>query len=91
MDAAKPLCRIPPTDKMMATGRKTFKTPNLAEAYRHFTGEEFADAHRALPDARAALAILSKLIGTNCCPEPTIHYAKAKPQGSAGAGRAAPF
>jgi DNA polymerase III subunit epsilon len=89
MDASKPLCKLPPTDRMMATGRKTFKTPNLAEAYRHFVGEEFPDAHRALPDAKAALAIFMVMKGANLCPEPRINYAKAKPEG--GAGRAAPF
>lgn len=31
-----------------------WKTPKLSEAYQHFFGEQFEDAHRARPDADAA-------------------------------------
>ena len=33
------------------------KLPTLAEAYKHFTGEDLQDAHRALPDAQACARI----------------------------------
>lgn len=47
---ATPLARIPPTDKMMAAGRKTWKTPNLGEAVKAILGEEMDDAHDARAD-----------------------------------------
>lgn len=68
--------RQAPTNAMMATGRKAFKMPKLMEAYEHFYGEPFADAHTALADARACLAILRKLIEFGICPEAAVHHAK---------------
>jgi len=53
MNEAKPICRIPPTNAMMATGRKTWKTPSLAEAYQHFIGKKIAGAHDAMVGAEA--------------------------------------
>lgn len=50
MKQATPLCKLPPSDKMMATGRKTFKTPNLTEAVRALLGEEIEGAHDARVD-----------------------------------------
>lgn len=47
---ATPLARIPPTDKMMQAGRKTWKTPNLGEAVKAILGEEMDDAHDARAD-----------------------------------------
>ena len=38
MAPCTPLCKIPPTEKMMATGRKTFKTPSLTEAVKILLG-----------------------------------------------------
>ena len=57
MKQATPLCKLPPTDKMMAAGRKTFKTPNLAEAVNALLGESMEDAH----DARVDLFYTSRL------------------------------
>lgn len=57
MQKATPICRIPPTDRMMASGRKTFKTPTLGEAYEHFTGEKLEGAHDALVDMRACARV----------------------------------
>lgn len=42
---ATPLCKLPPTDKMMAAGRRTWKTPSLAEAVKALLGEDMDDAH----------------------------------------------
>lgn len=50
MRKATPLCGLK-TD----SGRPKF--PNLSEAYRHFFGEEFENAHRARPDTDAARRI----------------------------------
>lgn len=54
---ATPLARIPPTDKMMQAGRKTWKTPNLGEAVKAILGEEMDDAH----DARADVLYTQRL------------------------------
>lgn len=52
-----PLCKLPPTAKMLAAGRKHFKTPNLGEAYRHFTGHDLANAHTAGADVDACRVV----------------------------------
>lgn len=54
---ATPIVNMAPTDKMMAAGRFTAKMPKLAEAYRHFFGEDFDGAHSALADVDASTAI----------------------------------
>lgn len=54
---ATPIVNLPPSDKMKAKGMNFPKTPNLGEAYRHFFGIEFANAHTALADAQACAAI----------------------------------
>lgn len=68
---AKPICQIPPTEKMKASNfRNQFKTPNLAEAYKHFTGDELIEAHRAMVDAIACARIYFALRGV-AMPKPT--------------------
>lgn len=57
MRQVTPLCKIPPTDKMMAVGRKTYKTPTLGEAIKALFGETLEDAH----DARADVLATSRL------------------------------
>ena len=57
------LCKIPPTDKMMATGRKTFKQPSLVEAMQALFGEDMADAHDARGDVLATKKIYLHLKG----------------------------
>lgn len=54
---ATPILNLPPSDKMKAKGMNFPKTPNLAEAYRHFTGNDIVDAHTALADVRACAAV----------------------------------
>ena len=38
---------------MKAVGRFHHKTPNLGEAYRHFTGNDLQNAHSAMADVLA--------------------------------------
>ena len=50
---ATPICQIPQTEKMIRAVFNKFKTANLAEAYRHFTGMELENAHNAMVDVMA--------------------------------------
>ncbi len=54
---ATPICKIPPTEKMLRAGFNKFKTANLAEAYRHFTGKELENAHRAMADVQGCMEV----------------------------------
>ena len=58
-----PICQIPPTAKMLAAGFKKFKTPNLTEAYQHFIGNSFENAHSAMADVQACMAIYFAMNG----------------------------
>lgn len=57
--AAVNLCKIPPTEKMMASGRKWFKTPNLTEAVSILLGETLEGAHDALADTKATVKLFN--------------------------------
>lgn len=48
---------LPPTEKMMAKNMKGPKSPNLGEAYKHFTGQELEGAHNARVDVAACKAV----------------------------------
>lgn len=61
MKMAKGICKLPPTDKMMASGRKTFKSPKLGEAYEFFTGKKLEGAHDAMKDVMAMKEIFFKI------------------------------
>lgn len=55
-------CNLPPTEKMMAAGRKTAKKPKLEEAFLHAYGSSMADgldggAHDAMTDVKATMAL----------------------------------
>jgi DNA polymerase III subunit epsilon len=52
-----PILKLPPTPKMIATGRNHHKSANLGEAYRHFTGKELEGAHNAAVDVAACKAV----------------------------------
>ena len=51
MRNSKALVKAPPTEKQVKAGFKAFKNPNLAEAYKFFTGEDLVGAHRAMADS----------------------------------------
>lgn len=55
--AATTLCNLPPTDKMMAAGRRSPKTPTLTEAIQVLFGETLQDAHNAMADTYGAVRI----------------------------------
>lgn len=42
---------------MLSVGRSHYKTANLTEAYRHFTGLDMENAHSAMADVRACMAV----------------------------------
>jgi len=48
-----PILNLPPTEKMIAAGRRHAKTPNLGEAYQHFSGKPLQNAHNAMADVQA--------------------------------------
>lgn len=56
------ILNLPPTGKMIATGRKGPKPPNLAEAYQHFTGTPLVNAHNATADTAACRAVYFALM-----------------------------
>ena len=59
---ATPFCKeIPPTDKMMAAGRKHPKTPKLTEAYEIIMGEPMKNTHSAMGDVIATRALYLKI------------------------------
>lgn len=58
---SKPILNLPPTEKMKATNFKV-KTPNLGEAYRHFMGHDFENAHSAMADVRACMDVYFAII-----------------------------
>jgi DNA polymerase-3 subunit epsilon len=50
------------TDVLKLPGKYGYKWPTLAEAYRHYTGQEIEGAHDALVDAEACLAVFRGLV-----------------------------
>lgn len=52
-----PILKLPPTDRMIAAGRRHYKTPKLSEAYEFFVGHELTGAHNAMVDVQACLAV----------------------------------
>jgi DNA polymerase III epsilon subunit-like protein len=50
------------TDVLKLPGKYGYKWPTLAEAYRHYTGQEVEGAHDALVDTEACLEIFRGLV-----------------------------
>lgn len=58
MKVVTPICKLPPTPRMVAARRGgQFKQPKLTEAHQHFFGEPLVGAHSALIDAAATMRI----------------------------------
>ena len=54
MAAVTDMCKLPPTDKMVAAGMGgKYKSPKLIEAHEFFFGEGFEGAHDAMADVDA--------------------------------------
>lgn len=53
MHKCKPLCKLPPTAKMLKSNFKGFKTPTLSEASEILLKRPLGDAHQALVDVEA--------------------------------------
>ena len=47
---SKPICKLPPTGRMVAAGINSFKTPKLSEAHEILLGVPLQNAHSALAD-----------------------------------------
>lgn len=62
--AATDLCKIPPTDKMMAAGKRWFKTPKLAEAAEILLKVDLENAHDARADLNATIDIFRLMLKT---------------------------
>lgn len=60
-DATKKVCTC--YESRAACALPKNKLPTLAEAYKHFFGEDLAEAHRAMPDAHACSRIFFALKG----------------------------
>lgn len=54
---ATPILKLPPTPKMLADGFTKNKSANLGEAYEFFTGRKLENAHSALADVDACIAV----------------------------------
>ncbi|MBF5006888.1 3'-5' exonuclease [Diaphorobacter caeni] len=52
-----PILKLPPTAKMIAARRNHHKSANLGEAYKFFTGKDLVDAHSAMADVQACMAV----------------------------------
>lgn len=62
MKYAEPICAIPATEKMRATGRHGFKPPRLSEALKIICDYEHVGAHDALADVKGCVMLHKKLV-----------------------------
>ena len=54
---ATPIVKAPPTAKMLAAGRRHFKSANLGESVLHFTGKPLENAHTAMADVQGCMDV----------------------------------
>ena len=86
--ASTPIVKLPPTEKMLAAGRRGNKTCGLAEAYQHFMGKPMEDAHDAMADVLATMAVYWNLVEQKLTegPQLAIQARSSNGQGSGGDG-----
>lgn len=84
--AATKLCKLAPTEAMMATGRKTFKTARLGEAMQILLGRRLDRAHDAMADVIGVVDLWVYLKDRGALPEPKVW----QPNGSQSATSPAP-
>jgi DNA polymerase-3 subunit epsilon len=61
MQLVTPACKLPPTDAMMASNQRTFKTPSLVQAALLLLGERMTEAHNATADLEVTLKLYWQL------------------------------
>lgn len=61
MEAASPIIKLPPTEKMRTAGFDKPKPPKLEECIRHFFNEELSGAHDAMVDLNACRRVYMHL------------------------------
>jgi len=61
MQAALPIMKLPPTDRMRAAGFTRPKQPTLGEAVSFFTGRGLDNAHNAMADVRGCWDVYQAL------------------------------
>lgn len=61
MTAATPILMMPPTARMVAAGFNKPKPPKLEEAFEHLMGRKMENAHNAMADVLACVAVYRKL------------------------------
>lgn len=54
---ATSVLKLPPTEKMVKAGFNKYKPANLRESYRHFFEVDFDNAHSAMADVNACIAV----------------------------------
>lgn len=59
------IVKLPPTEAMQKRNMRGPKKPSLAEAYQFFTGEEIVNAHRAMADVEATIAVYKGILEWN--------------------------
>lgn len=57
MNNSLKILNLPPSERMLAAGKKGPKSPNLSEAYLHFTGMALDGAHNAAMDVMACKVV----------------------------------
>lgn len=57
MTKSTPVLNLPPSERMVASGRTGPKPPRLSECIKHFFGEDLVGAHDAMIDVRACARV----------------------------------